>query len=637
MNTMHLLRRTVLVAALASSASAQTPVPARVEFPPESLSLASLGSFRPTSANWTLAGGVTADRTRAADLLAEPGTGVLVNTPVRGARGNLFTEWEHGDLDLSLEVMLPKGSNSGIYLMGRYEVQLLDSWGVRAPTFADLGGIYQRWDVARGAGREGYDGNAPRQNASHAPGLWQRIEISFRAPTFAGTRKLTNARFLKVTVNGVVVQENVEVTGPTRAAAFEDERPAGPLMIQGDHGPVAVRNIRYRAYAGRVTLSSLRYRAFEGETMDSSYAATRPPVREGSVTSIGADPAGAPDKFARTYDGTMTVPATGRYHLQLILGWIGTDSATTGATIGGGRLAIDGRPVLLHAGTERRRDADVQLAAGPHTFTLSFYKNRGSSSRRDAEWWIEGQAVARQPLHDNGGTAAPARPVNPIFVEAALEPVVLRSFVWHNAMKRVVAVSVADPLGVHFSYDLAQGALLYVWRGRFLETTQMWHERGEDQTAKPLGSAITLPGTPALAFLTGANAAWPDSMNDDRQFRRDGYRLDAAGHPTFLSQLRGVAVEDDLRAAADGLSLRRELRLRAPSSAADGLYLQLARDTRITRQQDGAYLVGDGRYYVVVDKGGPQPILRRQRDQDELLLPVRFDRGDAVIAYTLVW
>jgi hypothetical protein len=50
--------------------------------------------------------------------------------------------------------------------------------------------------------------------------------------------------FVKVLHNGQLVHENVEITGPTRAAAFEDEQPAGPLMLQGDHGPVAYRNLR---------------------------------------------------------------------------------------------------------------------------------------------------------------------------------------------------------------------------------------------------------------------------------------------------------------------------------------------------------------------------------------------------------
>ena len=632
-------RSCILVAVFASTGYAQAPAAPGIELSPQSVSLTTLNGFRPTSANWKIVGGATADRNRDLALAEQPGTGVLVNNPAPSARGHLFTQWEHGDLDVSFDVMMPKGSNSGVYLMGRYEVQLLDSWGEHSLTFADLGGIYQRWDDRRGAGREGYEGIAPRQNASRAPGLWQHLEILFRAPKFAGTRKVANARFARVTVNGVIVQENVEVTGPTRAAPFEDERSTGPLTIQGDHGPVAVRNIQYKSYTGSMTLASLRYRAFEGESMDSSYAATHTPVREGPATAIGADPAGAPDKFAISYNGTMNVPTTGLYRFQLTLGWIGTDSATRGASVGGGKLTIDGHPVVLHNGAERGAYADAELTVGQHPFALTFYKNRPSFNRRDVALWVEGPGVDRQALHDERASTDAAAAVNPIIVEPQLEPVVLRSFVRHNNAKRVVAVSVADPLGVHFSYDLAQGALLYVWRGPFLETTQMWHSRGEDQTAQPLGSAITLPGTPALAFLADANAAWPDSMVDERQFRREGYQLDKTGHPTFLYQLRGIAVEDNMRPAADALSLRRELHLRAPATAGapSGLYLQIARGVRVVRESDGSYVVGDGSFFVTLPTSSAPPIVRHQNGRDELLLPVRFDRGEATIAYTIVW
>jgi hypothetical protein len=71
--------------------------------------------------------------------------------------------------------------------------------------------------------------------------------VVFRAPGFDEQgRKTGNARFVKVIHNGAVVHENVEVTGPTRAAMFNDEKPGGPIMLQGDHGPVAYRNVWIR-------------------------------------------------------------------------------------------------------------------------------------------------------------------------------------------------------------------------------------------------------------------------------------------------------------------------------------------------------------------------------------------------------
>jgi hypothetical protein len=175
-------------------------------------------------------------------LTTQAGTGLLVNGPT-GKTVDLLSHHEHGDVEAHVDFMVPQGSNSGVYFQGRYEVQILDSWGVEEPKSSDCGGIYERWKDEKG-----YEGHPPRVNASRPPGEWQTFHVLFRAPRFDEQgNKTANARFIKVVHNGTVVHENVEVTGPTRAARYEDEKPLGPLMLQGDHGPVAFRNIRLRA------------------------------------------------------------------------------------------------------------------------------------------------------------------------------------------------------------------------------------------------------------------------------------------------------------------------------------------------------------------------------------------------------
>lgn len=205
-----------------------------------------LATWRKPSGNWLIAGTVSLAGDNPRLLTTTEGMGVLVNGP-KGKTSNLVSVEEFGDAQIHVEWLVPKGSNSGVYVMGRYEVQVFDSFGNPNPGASDAGGIYQRWDPKRGAGKEGYEGHPPSvKNAAKAPGEWQSFDITFRAPRFdAAGAKTGNAVFIKVVHNGQTVHENVEVTGPTRSSLweYEPEKPTGPLMLQGDHGPVAYRNI----------------------------------------------------------------------------------------------------------------------------------------------------------------------------------------------------------------------------------------------------------------------------------------------------------------------------------------------------------------------------------------------------------
>ena len=168
--------------------------------------------------------------------------GTMLNGPT-GRTANLCTDRGFGDVELYLEFMLAKGSNSGVYLQGLYEIQIFDSWGSSdAMTTSDGGAVYHQWIDERGVG-----GSAPLMNASRRPGDWQSYQIWFRAPRLDASGKKTEpARFLRVLFNGRLVQKDVDVPGPTRAARSITEAAQLPLMLQGDHGPVAFRNVYAR-------------------------------------------------------------------------------------------------------------------------------------------------------------------------------------------------------------------------------------------------------------------------------------------------------------------------------------------------------------------------------------------------------
>src|SRR5437773_2595621 len=87
------------------------------------------------------------------------------------------------------------------------------------------------------------DTAAPKVNASKKPGEWQKFVIEFQTPKFEGEKKVANARFIKVTLNDQVIHEDVEAKGPTPSCLTGKESTSGPVMFQGDHGPVACRNL----------------------------------------------------------------------------------------------------------------------------------------------------------------------------------------------------------------------------------------------------------------------------------------------------------------------------------------------------------------------------------------------------------
>jgi hypothetical protein len=178
---------------------------------------------------------------------SKAGPGVIFNGE-KGRTKNLVSVAQHGDIEAHIEFMIPARSNSGVYFMGRYEVQVLDSFGKEKAGVHDCGAIYERWDPKRGKGREGYEGHPPRVNASRKPGEWQTFDVIFRAPRFDKQgNKTRSAEFVKVVHNGTVIHEKIKLSGPTRGGMFADEAATGPLMLQGDHGPVAYRNIRIRS------------------------------------------------------------------------------------------------------------------------------------------------------------------------------------------------------------------------------------------------------------------------------------------------------------------------------------------------------------------------------------------------------
>ncbi len=610
-----------------SERNAESPIKANVEvitsLPFMDIDLKEMKAFKTGADNWNIVGGVYADRNQDKVLHIEEGTGVLVNIPEEGKKENLYTLFEHGDMELELDVMMPKGSNSGLYFQSRYEVQLFDSWGVKEPQHADMGGIYQRWNEAKAEGEEGFEGFAPRTNAAKSPGLWQHLKVIFHAPKFdASGNKVKNAWFEEVWLNGALIHQDIDLSGPTRSGAGSDEIPKAPLMIQGDHGPVALKNFQYKLYTDQaIGFKNLKLTTYENAAkqfpnLDSLNVLNETEVKALELTTIANNNS---QKIFK-YTGEMAIPDSGNYLFDL--------------KVDGGAALLINKDTLVSMNGNYNKDSlglgKISLEKGDVPFTLIY--NKHTPWRRYFNVYVEGPKIQKYSLQKVVQPERIQETKQDFSIKVENEPVVQRSFWMHEGEKRTHCISVGMPQGTHYTYDLETGSLLQVWGGDFMDATKMWLSRGEKQLGEPMGFIVSLHGDPEFAFLENEDADWPHNSIENPQFRQKGYEFDSNGIPTFLAQINGSNVTNTLIPSDDERALKRIITVDATTD----LWYKIADGERIEELPDGTFIVNNESYYIDFDgNSNLKPIVRNSSGKDELLVKIK--TGKQKFNYNIIW
>ncbi len=528
--------------------------------------------------NWSIVGGVSSDLDIEESLLTTPGTGIMVNEPTPNNNANLQSILEHGDADISFDFMMAKHSNSGFYLQGRYEVQLFDSWGVINPHSGDCGGIYKRRRFIKdknGKMQEYlWEGHAPRINASLAPGLWQHMDIQFQAPKFdASGNKIANAKVLLAKMNGVIIHENVELTGPTGGPISETEVAFGPIMIQGDHGKVAFKNITINNFAGKTAqIKDIEYMAYYGAFKEPKDFLTKRPDKVAKLEKFSWEASAQANDFAVIYKSKLIIPEAGKHLITFQLG-------------GKYFVKINGKEVLPDEWTFTRdqRKVEVELPAGESNLEITVYKTDGWMQPIMAVW-IAGPGFRSAPLHSIGSILAGSAP-DPKHLDANT-PTILRSFsdLYKNGekTKRLThAVNVGHPAKLHYTYDLDNGSIAQIWKGEFLDTSPMWDDRG-DGSSKPRGVVLNMGNYAGIVA---------------EKFRTLGYNLDENQMPTFRYKINDTEINDKI-SITENKYFTRKITAKLGETTGNLSY-KIAEANTIILVKENTYLT-DNQYYIKI-------------------------------------
>ncbi|MGB3800455.1 MAG: PA14 domain-containing protein [Lewinella sp.] len=362
-----------------------------------------------------------------------------------------------------------------------------------------------------------------RSSVDIRPDVWQNLELAY-LPATASTPALLVATYL----NGNLVYYQQPLSGGASA---------GPLTLEVTAGEVAVTGFSTSSQAGKASsmtsdgevdlnLPLIHYAYYDVDGSPATYDAydSQTPAKEGYISrfDLGAIRDENRD-YAIRFEADLDVPKAGPYTFFL-------RSSTHSA------LFIDGEEVVgLGPDTEGiENEGTVNLSEGTHEVRLDHYQQTnwnhlllkyayGEEERRSFNDMPEGQAMATP-------RSAEATPV-----ETDDRPYLLRSFlnfpmarVYDYTQKRTHVINVGEADGPHYSYDLQNGSLLQVWRGPFVDVSEMWEGRGEPQVVRALGPAVAFDGRPQW---TGDGGSWPEESTDLRHRR---YELDGDGRPTFF-------------------------------------------------------------------------------------------------------
>ncbi len=537
-----------------------------------------------------------------------PGNGVLLKDSEEEQPSDISTGFEHEDLEIELAFLLPKGATASLLFQGKYGLELSDTWRNNGSEINFCGTL-----------KNGDTDIIPSVNACKAPGLWQKLKVFFRCPRFDDQgNKIKDAQFESVYLNDFLIHKNVEISALSDLAATKDEKKAGPLTFKTEDQFFAIKDLRYQAYTlSALSLENLTYTVYDSLFKTFPDFTTIHPVDSGKATSLEVKELDLSYKsYCVIFKGVLNVPITDTYLFHVDL-----DDA--------GEIFIDDRLVnkyMLHSEEYGNKFGLAELEAGKHPFELRFIQ-KGWRTRVNI--FYESMNISKKDLVHKTSPETKQTAVSPILVQALEKPEMVRSFVSHMGEAKTHVISVGDPQGVHYTYNLKKASLIKLWKGQFGDATAMWHSRGATQLWHAKNFTLDIADGIPIARLTAENVHWPDPP---QEVGFNGYHIDPEQRPVFDYSFDNIQFEDQIKPSSDNLGLTRSIHVHSDNPP-DNLWYRLASGNKITRLNDLLYLI-DGNYFLRIES--ENDVAPTLRNDSELIVSIP-TKLQSTIQYSLIW
>lgn len=345
----------------------------------------------------------------------------------------------------------------------------------------------------------------PLAEAKRKEGLWQKVELVLSLTGLNGIPVIE-----KVILNDLLIHSNVLLPNLKNTN--------GSLSFTSQTGLLAFKDFEYIGFEKKqpISISNLTYTLEETYNADRSFESKKQEKVSGKSAVLTTDIPNNFNKYILHYKGDLTVEKDAMYGFTL-------------EHQGTGKLLIDGEQVVGSGEYLYRNPISglKEIKAGKHSFEYIYHPI----------YWrpvfgIEVSGADFRPYGLNDPKTLPTRQLEGgIFIDnVESKAKTIRSFLNFNETKLTKVISVGTPEKIHYSFDLDNGSLLQVWKGKFADVTQMWHERGEPQLLYPSGLLTVL--NDEIPFFELRNEVQPKS-DVYTEFVNIGYDLDEGGIPTY--------------------------------------------------------------------------------------------------------